>query len=157
MHVAAICAPCAAWAAQPSRGQCTTRSRTHLPAQVANWSRVGRLRRAKCPNLGSGGGAYGGGASQGLLNVMAGVLLGDTYVAARELVRELDFTLGTLARSLLGQERYELPPSEVPGSEQAVLALPHETVTGSAEVLRGSSAAWCVHAASGLLSWEGLT
>ena len=77
---------------------------------------MGRLKRAKCPNVGSGGGAFGGGASQGLLAVMAGVLLGDTYVAARELVREVDFTLGTLAQALLGQERCELPPSEVPGA-----------------------------------------
>ena len=83
--------------------------------QVAHWSRLGKLKRQKCPSLSGGGGSFGGGAGPGLLSVMAGVLLADTYLAARELVREVDFTLGTLAGSLLGQERFELPASELPG------------------------------------------
>ena len=34
--------------------------------------------------------------------------------AARELVREVDYTLKTLAQTLLGQERHELLPAEIP-------------------------------------------
>ncbi len=46
---------------------------------------------------------------------MAGRLLCDTYLAARELVREVDYTLSTLARNLLKQERAELAAADVPG------------------------------------------
>ncbi len=45
----------------------------------------------------------------------AGRLLCDTYLCARELVREVDYTLGTLSKSLLRQERHDLPAADVPG------------------------------------------
>ena len=41
----------------------------------------------------------------------------DTYLSARELVREVDYTLKTLARSLLQQDRGELAASDVPGAD----------------------------------------
>jgi DNA polymerase alpha subunit A len=83
--------------------------------QVANWSRLGRLKRSKVPNLGGGGHIFGGGASTGLLSVLAGRLLCDTYLAARELVKSIDYTLATLSQSLLGQSRHELCAADVPG------------------------------------------
>ena len=43
------------------------------------------------------------------------MLLCDTYLAARELVREVDFTLSTLARALLMEQRADLSASDVPG------------------------------------------
>lgn len=54
-------------------------------------------------------------AGPGALLVVAGRLLCDTYLAARDLVREVDYTLTTLARSLLKQERTELSAADVPG------------------------------------------
>jgi DNA polymerase alpha subunit A len=87
-----------------------------LPPQVANWSSLGRLRRSRFPSLGGGGHAFGGGAGPGALSVVAGRLLCDTYLASRDLVKEVDYTLGTLARSLLRQERAELAAADIPGA-----------------------------------------
>ena len=147
--------------------------------KVPQWSRVGRFKRNRVPNLTGGGGAYGGGASpvrvliadcsacveralafaragqyhlcsmnmccaawcnqlhgrgndhlneptdsqravklsnlalQGVMSCLAGRLLVDTYVCARDLLRETEYSLGSLARSLLQQERAELHSHQV--------------------------------------------
>ena len=47
------------------------------------WSRVGRLKRAKFPSLKGGGHTFGGGAGAGALACTAGRLLCDTYLSAR--------------------------------------------------------------------------
>ncbi len=47
--------------------------------------------------------------------MVAGRLLCDTYLAARELVREVDYTLSTLSRNLLKQDRAELAAPDIPG------------------------------------------
>ena len=47
--------------------------------------------------------------------LLAGRLLCDTYLSARELVREVDYTLATLSRTLLNQERQDLAAADVPG------------------------------------------
>lgn len=52
--------------------------------------------------------------------MVAGRLLCDTYLAARDLVHEVDYTLSTLARNLLKQERAELSPTDIPGEMRAV-------------------------------------
>ena len=93
-------------------------------AQVPHWSRLGRLKRTKLPNLSGGGHVFGGGASQGIMTVLAGRLLCDTYLAARELVKEVDYTLKTLSHSLLQQERHELSASDVPGNSPNQHAIP---------------------------------
>lgn len=51
--------------------------------------------------------------------MVAGRLLCDTYLAARDLVHEVDYTLSTLARNLLKQERAELSPTDIPGERRA--------------------------------------
>jgi len=89
-----------------------------LQLGVPQWSRLGRLRRNKPPRASSGGGGSnggpgGGGASPQLVTALAGRLLCDTYLSSRELVREVDYTLTTMARSLLGQARSDLPPAAV--------------------------------------------
>lgn len=83
--------------------------------QVPQWSRVGRLRRSTFPSLGGGGGSFGGGAGPGLLPAMAGRLICDTYLGARELLHEVDYTMATLARIHLGQTRSDLAAADVPG------------------------------------------
>ncbi|KAI3432425.1 hypothetical protein D9Q98_003979 [Chlorella vulgaris] len=83
--------------------------------KVPNWSSLGRFKRSRFPSLGGGGQQFGGGAGAGALSVVAGRLLCDTYLCARDLVHEVDYTLTTLARNLLKQERAELNSSDIPG------------------------------------------
>jgi len=82
--------------------------------KVPLWSRIGRLKRNTYPKLTGGGHAYGGGAGPGTLSTVAGRLLCDTYLSARELVKEVDYTLRTLAQNLLGQAQMEMPPHQIP-------------------------------------------
>ena len=89
-------------------------ARWRLP-QVPSWSRIGRLKRTTFPKLTGGGHTFGGGAGAGALKTLAGRLLCDTYLSARELVKEVDYTLSTLAGSLLQQQRSELSSADVPG------------------------------------------
>lgn len=84
-------------------------------AQIPLWSRIGRLKRVAFPSLTGGGGVFGGGASHGLMTVLAGRLLCDTYLAARELLKEVEYTMKGLARKYLGQERQDLSAADVPG------------------------------------------
>jgi len=51
----------------------------------------------------------------GALSTLAGRLLCDTYLSARESVKEVDYTLATLANSLLKQQRTELTSTDIPG------------------------------------------
>lgn len=88
--------------------------------KVPHWASLGRLKRSKFPSLGGGGHVYGGGAGLGQLSVVAGRLLCDTYLAARDLVRETDYTLTTLSKNLIGEIRSELSASDVPGKFQSV-------------------------------------
>jgi len=75
------------------------------------WSRIGRLRRIQMPRavLGAGGRASYAGSSPA-----AGRLLCDTYLSARELLRETTYTLSSLTASQLGERRAEVDPLEVP-------------------------------------------
>lgn len=52
-----------------------------------------------------------------------GRLLCDTYLSARELVKEVDYTLATLSRNLLSQERQELAAADVPGMNYTISPL----------------------------------
>ena len=98
-----------------------------LQAQkVPQWSRVGRLKRTKFPHLGGGGNQFGGGAGAGAASALAGRLLADTYLAAREYSREVSYTLTNLAKTQLHMPRHELPSADIParyGSAQALMEL----------------------------------
>ncbi len=78
------------------------------PPQVPLWSRIGRVKKTEFPRLTGGGHTFGGGAGAGVMSTVAGRLLCDTYLAARESVKSVDFTLATLSSSLLGQHRSDL-------------------------------------------------
>lgn len=52
----------------------------------------------------------------GAMSTLAGRLLCDTYLSARESVKEVDYTLATLANSLLKQQRTELTSADIPGA-----------------------------------------
>lgn len=81
--------------------------------KVPHWSSLGRLKRSKFPSLGGGGHTYGGGAGAGALSVVSGRLICDTYLAARDLVRETEYTLTALSRALLGELRFEISSAEI--------------------------------------------
>jgi hypothetical protein len=53
-------------------------------AQVQLWSRLGRLKRSSFPKLTGGGHTFGGGAGPGVLSVLAGRLLCDTYLSGEQ-------------------------------------------------------------------------
>lgn len=98
--------------------------------KVPHWSRVGRLKRTRFPNLGGGGQSYGGGAGLGALSCMAGRLLADTYLSARDFVKEVSYTLTALARNQLKMTRHEVPSADVPAkfaSAQDLLSLTKAT------------------------------
>lgn len=83
----------------PGMKQCTHRPPFCLPAllfsrQVPLWSRIGRLKRSSFPKLTGGGHSFGGGASPGVISSVAGRLLCDTYLIARELVGDCFFPGG---------------------------------------------------------------
>jgi DNA polymerase alpha subunit A len=52
---------------------------------VQLWSRLGRLKRSAFPKLTGGGHTFGGGAGPGVLSVLAGRLLCDTYLSGEAL------------------------------------------------------------------------
>jgi DNA polymerase alpha subunit A len=100
--------------------------------KVANWSRVGRMKRQKFPNLGGGGQSFGGGAGFGTLSCFAGRLLADTYLAARESLREVSFTLTSLSKSRLKYDRAEVASTDIPekfGTAANLLSLVKATET----------------------------
>jgi len=83
--------------------------------KVAHWSRIGRLKRTRFPNLSGGNqGSYGGGASIGALSCMAGRLLADTYLSARDLLKEVSYTLTNLMKTQFDENRAEIPQQDVP-------------------------------------------
>lgn len=53
--------------------------------------------------------------------------------AARELVREVDYTLATLARSLLGQARSEVAPAELPARYERAQGLRQLLLLGESD------------------------
>ena len=82
---------------------------------MPHWSKIGRLKRTRFPNLGGGGQNYGGGAGIGALSCVAGRLLADTYLSARDFVKEVSYTLTALAQNQLKMTRHEVPSTDIPG------------------------------------------
>ncbi|KAJ1850758.1 DNA-directed DNA polymerase alpha catalytic subunit pol1, partial [Coemansia sp. RSA 2703] len=66
------------------------------------WSALGRLRRRAMPKL-------SGDASHGSRQVVAGRVVCDTYLAAKDLVRARSYSLGNLAMQELGIRREDIP------------------------------------------------
>ena len=83
--------------------------------KVARWSKIGRLKRTRFPNLSGGNqGSFGGGASIGALSCMSGRLLADTYLSARDLLKEVSYTLTNLMKTQFDENRAEIPHQDVP-------------------------------------------
>ena len=94
--------------------------------KIGHWSRIGRMKRTRMPNINGSGGAYGGGASMGALQCLAGRLLADTYLSAKDLLgKEVSYTLTSLSETQLGVRREEVPSAEIPNRYQDTNALMH--------------------------------
>ena len=90
--------------------------------KVPKWSRIGRIKRSRMPNLKS---SQGGGMSFGAMTATAGRLIGDTYISARELLREVDYSLASLAKTQLGETLASNHPEVVScfNSKESLLGL----------------------------------
>ena len=94
--------------------------------KIGHWSRIGRMQRKKMPNINGTGGAYGGGASIGALQCLAGRLLADTYLSAKDILnKEVSYTLSSLSETQLGVRRLEVPSDDIPKHYQDSNALMH--------------------------------
>jgi DNA polymerase alpha subunit A len=85
---------------------------TRMSAHKINsmWSKLGRLKRNKMPKSFAGS----GGRESFMGSVCAGRLVCDTYLSARELLRETNYTLTNLASSQLKATRSNVDPMDVP-------------------------------------------
>jgi DNA polymerase alpha subunit A len=102
--------------------------------KCANWDRIGRLRRRnQAPKL-KGGGAQGA----ALAKYAAGRLLCDTYLSARDLVRQTTYTLTSLCQIQLGVSRDAVESEDVPkhfSDTKNLLGLAHHTAKDTRLVL----------------------
>lgn len=78
--------------------------------RTPNWSVVGRMRRTTMPRVAQGV----GGRDQFTGQLTPGRLVCDTYLAAKELIRETTYALTPLAASLLNEKRDDIEPVDVP-------------------------------------------
>jgi len=102
--------------------------------KVAHWAKIGRLKRSSFPKLaGSGGGdggRYGRDNSLAIRSATAGRLICDTYDCARDLLREKNYTLKTLAESQLNETREDIDPDALPvliSTSSGMLSVVHHT------------------------------
>ena len=105
--------------------------------KISGWHRLGRLRRPKFsgPNK-----LWGGNSSLGLgRQLTVGRLVCDTYLSAREYVKESSYDLDTLVPKLLGDKRVAFDQESLPhcfDNSTSVLALAHHTLTDAVFGLR---------------------
>ncbi|KAJ3706357.1 hypothetical protein LUZ61_010062 [Rhynchospora tenuis] len=82
------------------------------------WSKIGRLKRSVMPKLKRGKSVYGSGASPGIMSCVAGRLLCDTYLCARDLLKAVSYSLTELSKTELKEEREEILPKDIPSMLQ---------------------------------------
>ena len=83
--------------------------------KISHWSRIGRIKKQNIPTkkFDSGSGNYGG--SQWIpRQVTCGRLLVDTFLTAKELIRETNYDLTHLAKVQLKQTRQEFDEDLLP-------------------------------------------
>ena len=80
--------------------------------KIPAWSKLGRLRRSVMPKLQSNAGGMGQ-TTWAEKMIMSGRLICDTYIAAKEHLRETTYTLTELARTQLNKKRQEIDFQQV--------------------------------------------
>eukprot|EP01050_Picozoa_sp_SAG11_P008867 SAG11_NODE_802_length_7105_cov_1.831573_4_plen_452_part_00 len=104
--------------------------------KCSNWDRLGRLKRSQAPNIRGGG---NGGEGSAYAKYVAGRLLCDTYISARELVRQTTYTLKELCQIQLGVRRANVENEDIPrhySQTDHVIGLATHTATDTKLVLR---------------------
>ncbi|KAK9713540.1 hypothetical protein RND81_06G034100 [Saponaria officinalis] len=89
----------------------------------STWSKIGRLKRSKMPKLTKGSTTFGSGPSPRIMSCIAGRLLCDTFLCSRDLLKEVSFSLTSLAQTQLNKERKELAPNDIPRMYQTASSL----------------------------------
>ncbi|XP_061341474.1 DNA polymerase alpha catalytic subunit [Gastrolobium bilobum] len=87
------------------------------------WSKLGRLNRSVMPKLDRRSKIFGSGAGPGIMSCIAGRLLCDTYLCARDLLKEVSYSLTQLAKTQLNKSRKEVAPHELPKKFQSAESL----------------------------------
>jgi len=80
--------------------------------KIPAWSKLGRLRRSVMPKLQSNAGGMGQ-TTWAEKMIMSGRLICDTYIAAKENLRETTYTLTELTKTQLGKQRQEIDFQQV--------------------------------------------
>ena len=78
--------------------------------KVTTWSKIGRRRRMQFPPKNS----FSGRKDYAIADALSGRLLCDTYLSAKELLRETTYSLTNLAATQLKTMRQEIEPVDVP-------------------------------------------
>ena len=78
--------------------------------KVRSWSRIGRRRRTELPSKTH----FSSRKDYAIADAVAGRLLCDTYLSAKELLRETTYSLTNLAATQLKTTRQEIEPQDVP-------------------------------------------
>ncbi|KAL9241573.1 hypothetical protein vseg_015671 [Gypsophila vaccaria] len=89
----------------------------------STWSKIGRLKRSIMPKLTKGNTTFGSGPSPGIMSCIAGRLLCDTFLCSRDLLKEVSFSLTSLAKTQLNKERKEVAPQDIPKMYQTASSL----------------------------------
>eukprot|EP00559_Dactyliosolen_fragilissimus_P008753 CAMPEP_0184856616 /NCGR_PEP_ID=MMETSP0580-20130426/1789_1 /TAXON_ID=1118495 /ORGANISM="Dactyliosolen fragilissimus" /LENGTH=1517 /DNA_ID=CAMNT_0027351729 /DNA_START=158 /DNA_END=4712 /DNA_ORIENTATION=- len=78
--------------------------------KVPSWSKIGRRRRMNIPKVSQ----FQSGKDWAIADAMMGRLLCDTYISAKELLRETTYSLTHLAKIQLKTQRFEIEPVDIP-------------------------------------------
>lgn len=103
--------------------------------KVKIWSKMGRHRRMELPNKSY----FSSGKDWAIADALTGRLLCDTYLAAKEHLRETTYSLKNLAETQLKTSRQEIEPMDIPQyfqSSQTIVALALHTLNDAQLVQR---------------------
>ncbi|KAF7803369.1 DNA polymerase alpha catalytic subunit [Senna tora] len=84
-----------------------------LEVPISTWSKIGRLNRSIVPKLSRVSSVSGSGVTPRIMSCVAGRLLCDTYLCARDLLKEVSYSLTQLANTQLNKVRKEVAPNDV--------------------------------------------
>jgi DNA polymerase alpha subunit A len=103
--------------------------------KVKIWSKMGRHRRMELPNKSY----FSSGKDWAIADALTGRLLCDTYLSAKEHLRETTYSLKNLAETQLKTSRQEIEPMDIPQyfqSSQTIVALALHTLNDAQLVQR---------------------
>ena len=103
--------------------------------KVSSWSKIGRRRKLQLPNKSR----FTSGKDWAIKEALSGRLICDTYVSAKEHLRETTYSLTNLASTQLKTQRTEIEPVDVPqwfNSSKTIVQLARHTLNDAQLVQR---------------------